>query len=262
MARPRSEKRRVINSVQRALDILNLFSTNAPELGTTDIARALNLHKSTVSGLVRTLEQNGYLAQNPETRQYRLGLRLLERSSVLLSHIDIRQISQSHLRALRDWCNENVNLAVQDDTEVVYIERLLGSQTLGMRPRVGKRAPIYSTALGKAVLAWLPPDERERYIARMAFEPMTPNTITDAERFRKVLEETRERCYSIDREEDQIGGCCISAPVFDHTGYPVAAISISAPIQRMPESAIEQFGQRIRETARAISNALGYQKST
>lgn len=258
MASTRDRKRKVINSVQRAIDILNTFDHNAAELGTTEIARALDLNKSTASGLIYTLEVNGYLAQNPETKKYRLGFRLLDRCSILLNQLEIREVAQPHLRKLCTWCDENVNLAVREGAEVIYIERLLGSHTLGMRPRVGKRAAAHSTALGKALLAWLPVEELEQQVAELPLDTMTPNTITDREQLLAELQDTRERGFSIDKEEDQIGGCCVGAPIFDHTGAPVAAISISTPVHRMPPEQLARFGEQVKTVAREISQGLGF----
>ena len=146
---PRPSK--LIGSVERAFDILNLFDGRSPELGMTEIARALGLHKSTVASLIYTLEARGYLNQNPVTRKYRLGLKLVERASIVLSHVEIRQVALPHLQVLRDEFDESVNLAVLDGAYVVYVERLVGTRALGVRTEVGKLEPAHSTALGKAI---------------------------------------------------------------------------------------------------------------
>lgn len=121
----REKDPRIISSLQRALDILSLFGPQAPELGITDIAKALNLHKSTASGLVYTLERNGYISQNPANRRYQLGLQLVERAGVLLDQIEIRKIAMPELEHLRDWSSESVNLAILEENQIIYIERLM-----------------------------------------------------------------------------------------------------------------------------------------
>ena len=128
---------RIIGSVQRALDILSLFGPQSPELGITEIARALDLHKSTASGLVYTLQSNGYIEQNPENRRYRLGLQLVERAAVLLNQIEIRKVAMPELEHLRDWSTESVNLAIREDNQVIYIERLMTDKNLGFRNHIG-----------------------------------------------------------------------------------------------------------------------------
>jgi IclR family transcriptional regulator, KDG regulon repressor len=249
---------RKIGSVQRAVDILNLFDSQTPELGTTEIARALGLHKSTAASLVSTLAANGFLGQNPETRKYRLGLKLVERAFAMLDQVEIRQIAYPCLQELRNQWNETVNLAIFDGADVVYIERMLGTKALGMRSEVGRRAPAHSTALGKAILSCWTVADVKTFVAAHGLPPITPQTITDPDRFYAELDKVREQGYAVDDEENEIGGRCIAVPIFDHMGKAVAAISISAPTARLPMSDVPQAGTMVRETAKAISRGLGY----
>ncbi len=247
-----------VGSVQRAIDILNLFGTLTPELGTTDIARALKLHKSTTASLVATLVANGFLSQNPDTRKYRLGLKLVERAFAMLDQVEIRQIAYPYLQELRNQWNETVNLAILDGPDVVYVERFLGTKALAMRSEVGRRAPAHSTGLGKAILACLPIPQVRAFIDCYGLPSITPKTITDPVTFLSELDQSRERGYAVDDEENEIGGRCIAVPIFDHTGTPVAAVSVSAPTARLPLSDVPQVGMQVRETAKAISRGLGY----
>lgn len=255
---PSDKKHKTIASVQKALDILNCFEGSRSELGNAEIAKLVNLPVGTVSGLVYTLRVNHYLDQNPANRKYRLGLKLAERASMLLNQLDLRQIAGPHLERLREWCGESVNLAIVDEQEVVYIERYFGKHALGIRSELGKRTPIHSTALGKAITAYLPPSEIRAYLDQAKFFPVTRYTITDAERFQAELERVRKNGYSIDEEENEMGGRCIAAPIFDHDCRPVAAISVSVPIQRLPREKIPELSLKIKETAQAISQRLGY----
>lgn len=250
--------RKKIGAVQRAVDILNLFDSERPELGTTEIAQALALHKSTVSTLVATLAANGYLDQNSATRKYVLGLRLLERSSVLLGQMDIRRVARPSLDKLHDWRGESVNMGIRDGYEVVYIEQLPSAHSTGMREEIGKRAPLHSTALGKALIAWLPPSELLVIVKQCDLTPLTSKTITSTEQFIQELEKTRERGYGLDDEEHQLGGKCVGAPIFDHMGQPVAAVSVSTPLSRIPVSEVPIVAEMVRDTAKAISLRLGY----
>jgi IclR family transcriptional regulator, KDG regulon repressor len=254
----KSQGRKKIGALQRAFDIVNLFGANTPELGNGEIADALGLHKSTVAGLIYTLEANGYLTQNPATRKYRLGFVFVERASVLLSHLEIREIARPHLEQLRNACNETVNLGVRDGADIVYIERLSGNQTLVMRSEVGRREPVHATALGKAILAWLSTTDVNATVPRTAFKARTPNTLTNRTALSRNLQETRERGYAIDDEENEIGGRCVAAPIFDSAGCPIAAVSISIPTQRASLNDLARFGAQVRETARTVSASMGY----
>ena len=252
-----SPRRKVIGSVQRAIDILDLFDDHHAELGTTEIAQALELPKSTAAGLILTLGQNGYLEQNPATRKYRLGYKLAERAGLLLSQFDLRQIAAPALDSLRNRCDESINLAVRDGVYVVYIARLDGTSMLGMRSEIGKRERIHSTALGKAILSTLPESELQDFIARTKFVPVTPRTIVTPAAFLAELQKTRQRGFAIDDEENELGGRCVAAPIFDYRGNSIAAVSISVPVQRFPKEMIEKYGRWVKDTAGEISRKLG-----
>ena len=254
----REKDPRIISSLQRALDILSLFGSQSPELGITDIAKALNLHKSTAAGLVYTLQRNGYIAQNPENRRYHLGLQLIERAGVLLDQIEIRKIAMPELEHLRDWSSESVNLAILEENQVIYIERLLTDKSLGFRNHIGKRAWPHSTALGKAILSHLPPHEAREILESYPLESMTLNTITDIEALMGQFKAFRDQGYAIEREENEIGGLCISAPIHNHSSNPVAAVSVSFPLSRLDETMIATYGTKILEVARRISVKLGH----
>lgn len=255
--------RKTIGSVQRALDILNLFEGSRTEIGNNEIARLLGMDPSTAAGLVYTLKLNNYLDQNPDTRKYRLGMKLAERASVLLDQIDLRKIAAPTLEKVRQWCGESVNLAIRDKREVVYIERLFGHQSLGIRSELGKRGRLHSTALGKAMLANMEAEERRALLSDYEFIPVTPRTITNLNDFEQELERVRTEGYAVDEEENELGGRCLAAPIFDVSGRPVAAVSISVPVQRLPREKIAKYGMKIKEAGLEISRNIGYfQKPT
>lgn len=251
------KQQKIIGSVQRAIDILDLFDRRTQELGITDIARALDIPKSTIAGLISTLEQNDYLDQNTTTRKYRLGFKLAERAGVFFDRYDFRRVALPVLEELRDSSNESVNLAIRDGKFVTYIERILGHNMLGMRSEIGKRELIHSTALGKAMLAQLPTDELNKFVAEYHFTPVTPHTIIDPEKFLEELQETLTRGFALDNQENELGGRCVAAAVFDYHREPVAAISISVPVQRFPEEKASEFGEMVKGAARVISVQLG-----
>jgi DNA-binding IclR family transcriptional regulator len=188
-----------------------------------------------------------------------LGLKLAERASVLLEQLDLRKIAAPTIESLRNWCDESINLAIRDRQEVVYIERLFGSHSLGIRSELGKRAAVHSTALGKAIVAYLPALEATQFLEQYKFSSVTRYSIVDQDRFQKELERVRKFGFAIDEEENEIGGRCVAAPIFNHDGYPFAAVSISVPIQRLPREKIPIFGEKVKEAAMVISHSIGYQ---
>lgn len=258
MPSPSSKPRRTIASVQRALAILNLFNNGQVELGNAEIAKLVDLPVGTASGLIYTLKVNHYLDQNPENRKYRLGLKLAERAAVLLDQLDIRKISAPFLEELRLWCDESVNLAFRDGSEVVYIERLFGNHSLGIRSELGKRGPLHSTALGKAIVSFIPESEFNTIFNNYKFTSVTPHTITDLQNFKNEIARVHSNGYAVDEQENEIGGRCVGAPIFDHSGYPIAAISISVPIQRLPDEEVAKFATKLILTSNAISRKMGH----
>jgi IclR family transcriptional regulator, KDG regulon repressor len=255
-AKPSSRK--LIASVQRALDILNLFNNGHVELGNAEIAKLLGLPIGTASGLIYTLKVNNYLDQNPANRKYRLGLKLAERAAVLLDQLDLRKVSATYLEEIRDWCGESVNLAVRDGNEVVYIERMFGDHSLGIRSELGRRGSLHSTALGKAILSFLPETERLTLLKEYIYYSVTPFTITDKQKFQAELVTIQQRGYAIDEQENVLGGRCVGAPILDRYGNPIAAISISVPIQRFPVEDVEKYGKKLISTAAIISQKMGH----
>lgn len=249
---------KLIGAVERALDILELFNERTPELGTTEIADATGLHKSTAAGLIYTLAAKGYLAQNPLNRKYRLGLKVITRAKVVLGSMDLRQTALPYLHQLRDQFEETVNLAILDAGDMVYVERLLCGQALGMRSEVGRRERAHSTALGKAILAYSEPADVQAYVARYGLCSTTARTVSDEDALQQHLTAARRRGYAIDDEENQLGGRCVAAPIFDYTGRPIAAISISAPAARLTLDDVPAIGAQVCEAARAISVSLGF----
>jgi DNA-binding IclR family transcriptional regulator len=250
--------RKLIASVQRALDILDLFNNGQVELGNAEIARQLDLPVGTASGLIYTLKANNYLDQNPANRKYRLGLKLAERAAVLLDQLDLRKVAAPFLEEIRDWCGESVNLAVRDGNEVVYIERMFGDHSLGIRSELGRRGTLHSTSLGKAILSSLPETERTNLLKSYNFNSVTKFTIIDPELFVVELERVQKRGYAVDEQENELGGRCVGAPILDRYGYPIAAISISVPIQRFPEEDVIKYGKKLVATASIISQRMGH----
>lgn len=250
--------RKLIASVQRAFDILDLFNNGQVELGNAEIARQLDLPVGTASGLIYTLKANNYLDQNPANRKYRLGLKLAERAAVLLDQLDLRKVAAPFLEEIRDWCGESVNLAVRDGNEVVYIERMFGDHSLGIRSELGRRGTLHSTSLGKAILSSLPEMERDNLLKDYNFNSITPYTIVDPDKFSSELVTVQKRGYAIDEQENELGGRCVGAPILDRYGYPIAAMSISVPIQRFPEEDVIKYGKKLVATASIISQKMGH----
>ena len=249
---------RLIQSVERAADILELFLVSEPQLSVKEISESLSLSKSTVHGLIKTLEHRGYLQQNPDNLKYKLGLRLFELGHFIGNQLDITKIAQPIIKDTVDKLKETVHLVVRQQDELIYVEKLEGPQTLRIYSHVGKSAPIHCTGAGKAILAYQDEKEIDRILSSKELEAFTEFTVTDKEEIKKELPLIRERGYSIDDEEIELGLKCVAAPIFDHKGNAIASISCASPKMRLTEERLPVVIEGIKSAAIEISKSLGY----
>ena len=249
----RMAKEGKIQSIERAIAVLNCFQRHT-SLGVTELSTLLQLNKSTVFGIVRTLADEQFLTQSPETGKYQLGPALLRLGNLV--DTDLRRICQPYLTKLSAQMEETTNLVLPNGGDVVYIEKKESPQSVRICTEIGKSLPMYCTATGKAILAFLPPAQQEQTITAMQFFPFTRNTILDLQSLRAALEEVRSAGYAMDREEWEMGLVCVSAPIFNSVRQPVAAISCSGPKQRMTEAKLETAAQLLLRAAGEISGQL------
>lgn len=254
----KSRRTAPLQSVERVCDLLEAFTLDAPERSTVELARAVGLPKGTVYRFVSTLVQRGYLEQDPDSRRYRLGVRVLDLSRVLLQQLDIRKRALPYMEQLSRVTNENVNLAIRAGTELVYLERIEGRQFLNLNLRVGSRLPLHCTSMGKVLLAFLPQPEQEEILKQIELTSFTPNTITELPALRAELERVAGQGYAISNEELATGLITAAAPIHDYTGRLVAALNVSGPSSRMtPEKLQGVVVPALLQSAREISRALG-----
>jgi DNA-binding IclR family transcriptional regulator len=252
------ERENMVKSVSRALDIVALVSSKKGGMGVTEIANQIDINKSSVHRILSTLVQYGYIEQDEDTGRYKLGYKFLEISAKLLESIDLRSEAKPFLQQLEKETNEVIHLVVYDQGEVVYIEKLEGNQTLRMHSKVGKRAPVHCTSVGKAILAQLPPDMVLTILERKGLAIHTDHTITNQEEFIRELAEVKRRGFALDLEENEYGINCIAVPIFDQTGKVIAAVSISGPTMRMTDERLKHLQGRLLDIGKQISARLGY----
>jgi DNA-binding IclR family transcriptional regulator len=243
--------------VDRVVDILEAFLWLGPQLGVSELSRALGLKKATTHRLLASLRRRDFVAQDPVTRRYRLGIKLWELGSQATSQVAWVDRAKPFLQQLTDQTGETAHLAVLDDGEVLYVDKVESTRSLRMPSQVGRRLPAHCTGVGKALLAHLPTVDVSSIVARRGMAAFTKRTITDLVALQADLTEVRRRGYSIDDGEIEDGLRCIGAPVRDHSGRVVAAVSIAGPASRLPDNDIEKLGAIVLAGARALSTALG-----
>lgn len=243
--------------VDRVVDILEAFPRLGPELGVSDISRALGLKKATTHRLLASLLRRGLVAQDPVSRRYRLGIKLWELGSLATSQVDWVDRVKPYLQHLTDISGETTHLAVLNDGQVLYVDKVESSRSLRMPSQVGRRLPVHCTGVGKALVAFLPDEVLKGIVARRGLPPMTAHTVTDLGTLRSDLAVVRERGFAIDNEEIDEGLTCIAAPVRDHTSHVVAAISIAGPTSRLKPETIPVRAAQVVQAANEMSRALG-----
>ncbi len=248
----------IIQSVERALKILDLFDEYDTELRITDISERMALHKSTVHSLLKTLRKHHYIEQNQETGKYRLGLKLFERGNYVIRSMDLRTVAKDYLVELSKKTGRTVHLVILDGREGVYIDKVESSASTVLYSRIGRRVPIHSSGVGKALVAFKEEEELKKLLAGYEYCVQTPNTITEEETFLNELKLIRERGYAIDNQENEPGVCCVALPIRDHTGQVVAAISSSTTASEVAEEELLKTVELITETANNLSKKLGY----
>ncbi|PWN04822.1 IclR family transcriptional regulator [Nocardioides silvaticus] len=248
-----------LSSVGNAARLLKAFLSREKEIGVSELARRLDLGKSTVHRLLTTLVQEGLVERNPETGAYRLGLTMFELGQVVQSHMDLHGAVGPVLAALREETHEGCQVGVLDGHEVVYIDRLESSQTLRLFNETGRRVPVHTTSSGKVLLAHLDEEHLTRVLeAASPLAEMTPRSITDPEQLRGDLARIRARGWSEAVEEREVGVASIAAPIRDASGRVVAAISIGGPAARLGAQQRRRLAEVIVEAGEAASRRLGW----
>jgi IclR family pca regulon transcriptional regulator len=250
-------------SLQRGLAILSSFQSGRPLLGVSELGRDVGLSRSTTHRYVATLVALGYLQQDPASRKYRLGPRVLDLGFSAINSMELREVAGPHLRELSDETGYTVNMAILDDLDIVYVDRCRSSQAgqreIDLNLHIGSRLPAYCTSLGKVLLAFLPGDERAGRLDRIGFARRGPNTITSRQALVTELERVREQGYAVNNEELAYGLRSIAAPVLSHGGAAAGAINLAVHSSMVSSADLgARFGPVLMRTAADISARLGY----
>lgn len=246
-------------TVKKAMDILDCLGETDVPLSASEVGRRLGISRSTAYRLLTTLSAGGYVTQDlVKPEKYRLGFKILELASNLLDKIELRQQALPFLKELRDLANETVHLVVMDRGQVTYIDKVECSQAVRMYSAIGRQGFAHSTSVGKAMLAFMSEEAVARIVEEHGLPVCTSRTITDEKALLEELERVRQRGCAVDDLENEDGIRCVGAPIFDHQGQPVAALSVSGPAFRMTLERVQELSTPIKATALKISQQLGY----
>jgi len=251
-------EKKIIQSIDRALQIFELFNLEKPELGVTEISKALNIYKSNVHNILSTLAEKSFVEKNPKTDKYKLGIKFFELGSVVIKNMDLRRIAYPYIEKLSKEFNETVHLGILDKGRVVSVEREESDKSLCSHIEIGKRTPLHCTAVGKAIMAYLSEGEVSLIVKEKGLEKFTENTITTKEELEKELKKIREQGYTVDNMEHEEGVRCVAGPIRDYTGKVIASMSISGPAFRINESNVPNIVKKVKEYCDCISKEMGH----
>lgn len=247
-----------VQVIDRAVQILDCFAFEQPELPVSEIAAKTGLHKSTAHRILMALEYNDIIGQNRETGNYYLGMKLFKLGNQAAARIQLREVAKPYLIQLMEETKETVHLAVLDEDQVLYLEKVEGPHALRMPSRVGRKVPTYCTSLGKAMLSCLEAEQVKEHLQGRRLKAYTRNTIKNIDALLKDLERIRLRGYAIDNEEIELGLRCAGAPIRDYSGRMIGAVSVAGPSARLNEEKVSVFGTKVMKVAASISRDLGY----
>lgn len=246
-----------VQSIDRALDIIEVLSDESEGLGVTEIANRIGLHKSTAHRIITTMTNRGYLNKN-ESGNYQIGLKLIEAVSCYINSLELQTEARPYIAKITGELGLTSHLGVLDGDQVVYIEKMDVFSNVRMYSQIGLHVHAYSCSLGKCLLSNYSAEDLRKIMANCSFTRFTNKTICSIEDLMSDLELVRKRGWAIDDEESEVGHRCIGAPIYDYRGDIIAAISASGPTTVFTPDRIDQVSSYVKAQAMEISKSMGY----
>ncbi len=250
-----------VQSVTRALSLLEALGASGGELGIAELSRRVSLHVSTTHRILSTLIGRGYARQNAETGRYALGAGALHLAEAYLGQMDLRRLARPVLERLSRGSDETASLVILDGREALYLDKVESPRSLRIFSRIGHRAPLHCTAAGKVLLAYRTKAEVEALLGKGPLEALTRHTITSPSQLRRELEKARLQGYARDQEECEDETRCLAVPVRNARGGVEAALSVSAPAVRLTLRRQETLIPLLLKSGREVSAQLGFDGS-
>lgn len=243
-------------TLQRGLEMLELLAAHADGLPLSELTQRLDLPRSTAFNLAQSLVRLGYASQHADTGRYRMGLKMFEIGAGAVQNVDVMELIRECMAEIHERINETMHLGVRSGTETVYIDKLDSTQSIRMSSYVGAHAPLHCTSLGKAILSTYPDETIRELYGNQPLKALTQHSITEMETLLGQLSQIRRTGYAVEREENNENVCCVAVPLRKRNGRAVYALSISAPLFRMNEEAIERCAQLLLDAQPRIERFL------
>jgi IclR family KDG regulon transcriptional repressor len=245
-----------VAAVLKVFAILQALAERS-EIGISELSVRLAMPKATVYRFLQTMKTLGYVRQEPDTERYGMTMRMFELGAKALGTPDLVELAKSHMQQLSEATGETVHLGMLIDSEIIYVHKVDSRHMLGMYSRVGRRAPLHCTAIGKVLMAWEAPARRERILQGCDFKRFREKTITSREAFEAELQRTLAQGYGQDREEFDDHIRCTAIPIFDRHNQVVAGLSVSFPTFRYDVAREPELVGMLRDASREISRQMG-----
>jgi len=253
-----SDKVAGVQSLERALIIMDTLSSQTNGLSIKELSERTNLHKSTVHRLLQTLRLYNYVYQDNRTEQYHLGAKILEMGANMMDSFDVRTIARPVLESLCKEVGEAVHLCILDGLAAVYIDKIDNeTRSIRMYSQIGKRIPVFCSASGKVLIAWLDSRERNNLVSQIQFTKYTETTLADQQSLLVELDETTRKGYAVDWFEHEDSVFCVASPVFNREKRVAAAVSVSAGCWNMDLELFNKMRREVFRAAKQISKYMG-----
>lgn len=246
-----------VSSVLKVFGILKALGEERAQ-GITELSQRVMMSKSTVYRFLQTMKSLGYVSQEGDSEKYSLTLKLFELGAKALENVDLIRSADVQMREVSRLTKETIHLGALEEDSIVYIHKIDSLYNLRMYSRIGRRNPLYSTAIGKVLLAWRDRTEVDEILAEVTFKRSTPRTVTSIDTLLQELDKVRSQGFGEDNEEQEEGLRCIAVPVFDRFGVVIAGLSISFPTIRFSEEEKNGYVKMLHHSARIISEQMGY----
>ncbi|GLS89971.1 DNA-binding transcriptional regulator KdgR [Psychromonas marina] len=246
-----------VSSVLKVFSILQALG-DQKDIGVSELSQRLMMSKATTYRFLQTMKMQGYVAQEDEADKYSLTLKLFELGSKSLEYVDLISLADKEMQLISEKTNEALHLGALDETSIIYIHKIDSNYNLRMQSKIGRRNPIYSTAIGKVLLA----DKEESFIreklSHVEFIKHTEKTLENTDQLLSELQVVKEQHYAEDNQEQEPGLRCIAAPIYNRFGTIIAGLSISFPTIRFDEKRMPYYVGLLHQSSKNISNQLGY----
>ncbi len=246
-----------VQSLVRALSLVNRIAMASEGVTLTELAQQVGLSASTAHRLLTTLEQERYVHFDAERRLWSVGVQAFVTGNAFLKTRSLVGAARPHMRALMEESEETVNLAVEDEAEAIYLSQVECRQMMRAFARPGGRVPLHCSSVGKALMSAMPDATLSKVLHRHGLARVTVKTLNTTAALKADLAASRARGYALDDEEHAVGLRCIAAVIFNENADPIAAVSLSGPMARIPDERIPLLGQLVRGKADAITAQLG-----